>query len=59
MPKYKSEDLLNELITDVRRIRESAEFFQSTDQNKLAYSTDKGTSDYLSRDICAPGANQG
>ena len=41
MPKYKSEDLLNELITDVRRIMESAEFFQSTDQNNLAYSPDK------------------
>lgn len=41
MPKYKSEDLLNELITDVRRIIESAEFFQSSDQTKMAYSPDK------------------
>ena len=41
MPKYKSEDLLNELTTDVRRIKESAQFFQSTDQTKLAYSPDK------------------
>ncbi|MDQ3279562.1 MAG: DinB family protein [Bacteroidota bacterium] len=41
MAKFKSEDLLNELITDVRRIKESASFFQSTDQTKLAYSPDK------------------
>lgn len=41
MPKYKSEDLLNDLMTDVRRIKESAEFFQSSDQLKLAYSPDK------------------
>lgn len=41
MPKFKSEDLLNELITDVRRIKESAEFFRNCDQTKLAYSPDK------------------
>jgi uncharacterized damage-inducible protein DinB len=41
MPKFKSEDLLNELTTDVRRIKESAEFFQNADQTKMAYSTDK------------------
>lgn len=41
MAKYKSEDLLNELITDVRRIKESAEYFQNCDQTKLAYSPDK------------------
>jgi hypothetical protein len=41
MPKYKSEDLLNELIKDVQRIKESAQFFQSSDQTKLAYSPDK------------------
>lgn len=41
MPKYKSEDLLNELIKDVQRVKESAQFFQSSDQNKLAYSPDK------------------
>ena len=41
MPKYKSEDLLNELITDVRRIKASAEFFQHSDQSKMAYSPDK------------------
>lgn len=41
MPKYKSEDLLNELISDVRRIKTSAEFFQNADQTKLAYSPDK------------------
>ena len=41
MPKYKSEDLLNDLITDVRRIKTSAEFFQNSDQTKLTYSPDK------------------
>lgn len=41
MPKFKSEDLLNELITDVRRIKESAEFFRNSDQTKMAYSPDK------------------
>lgn len=41
MPKYKSEDLLNELIKDVQRIKESAQFFQSSDQTKLAYCPDK------------------
>lgn len=41
MPKYKSEDLLNELVKDVQRIKESAQFFQSSDQTKLAYSPDK------------------
>ena len=37
MPKFKSEDLLNELIQDVRRIKESAEFLRSADRNKVAY----------------------
>lgn len=41
MSKYKSEDLLNELMADVRRIKEAAGFFQSSDQQKLAYSPDK------------------
>lgn len=41
MPKFKSEDLLNELLTDVRRIKESAEFFRNSDQTKMAYSPDK------------------
>lgn len=41
MAKYKSEDLLNDLIKDVQRIRESAQFFQSSDQTKLAYSPAK------------------
>lgn len=41
MSKYKSEDLLNELIADVRRIKDSATFFQNSDQTKLAYSPDK------------------
>jgi uncharacterized damage-inducible protein DinB len=41
MPKYKSEDLLNELITDVRRIIDSARFLETADHTKLAYSPDK------------------
>jgi uncharacterized damage-inducible protein DinB len=41
MPKYKSEELLNELISDVRRIKQSAEFFEHSDQTKMAYSPDK------------------
>lgn len=41
MPKFKSEDLLNDLIKDVQRIKESAQFFQSSDQTKLAHSPDK------------------
>ncbi len=41
MAKYKSEDLLNDLIADVNRIKESASFFQSSDRNKLAYSPNK------------------
>ncbi|RYZ62000.1 MAG: DinB family protein [Chitinophagaceae bacterium] len=41
MAKYKSEDLLNDLIADVNRIKESAAFFESSDRNKLAYSPDK------------------
>jgi hypothetical protein len=41
MPKYKSEDLLNELIRDVQRIKEAAQFFHTSDQTKLAYSPDK------------------
>lgn len=41
MAKYKSEDLLNELTTDVQRIKASAEFFQHSDRSKMAYSPDK------------------
>jgi uncharacterized damage-inducible protein DinB len=41
MAKFKSEDLLNDLVKDVQRIKESAEFFRSSDQTKLAYSPDK------------------
>lgn len=42
MAKFKSEDLLNDLTQDVRKIKESAEFFINADRNKLAYSPDKG-----------------
>ena len=41
MAKYKSEDLLNDLIKDVQRIKESAQFFQSSDATKLAFKPDK------------------
>lgn len=41
MPKFKSEDLLNDLVNDVQRIKESAIFFQSADPSKLTYSPDK------------------
>lgn len=41
MARYKSEDLLNDLAKDVQRIKESAAFFQSADQTKLAYCPDK------------------
>ena len=41
MARYKSEDLLNDLTKDVQRIKDSAQFFQSSDANKLAYSPDK------------------
>jgi hypothetical protein len=42
MPKYKSEDLLNQLIEDVKRIKESAAYFDSADKNKLVYCPEKG-----------------
>lgn len=41
MARFKSEDLLNELTADVRRIRESAAFFQSSDPMKLVYTPDE------------------
>ena len=41
MAKFKSEDLLNELVEDVKRIKESAEFFKTVDKNKLIYSPQK------------------
>jgi uncharacterized damage-inducible protein DinB len=41
MARYKSEDLLNDLTKDVQRIKESAQFFQSSDPNKMAYCPDK------------------
>lgn len=41
MAKYQSEELLNELTKDVQRIKDSAQFFLSADQTKLAYSPDK------------------
>lgn len=42
MAKFKSEDLLNELATDVQRIKESAEYFQTVDKNKMVYCPEKG-----------------
>ncbi len=42
MAKFRSEDLLNELVNDVSRVKESATFFTTIDKNKLIYATDKG-----------------
>lgn len=42
MAKFKSEDLLNDLSKDVRRIKESGEFFNSADKTKLIYCAEKG-----------------
>jgi uncharacterized damage-inducible protein DinB len=42
MAKFKTDELLNELVQDVQRIKESAAFFQSTDKNKMVYSPGEG-----------------
>lgn len=42
MAKFKSEDLLNDLAEDVRRIKESAEYFKNVDKNKMVYCPVKG-----------------
>jgi uncharacterized damage-inducible protein DinB len=42
MAKFKSEDLLNDLSQDVRRVTEAANFFNSADKNKVVYSPEKG-----------------
>lgn len=39
MPKFKSEDLLNELQEDVRRIKAAAQHIQGADPRKLIYQT--------------------
>ena len=41
MAKFKSEDLLNELQDDVRRIAEAAAFFKQADKSKLVYQVNK------------------
>ncbi|RYY62900.1 MAG: DinB family protein, partial [Chitinophagaceae bacterium] len=38
MAKFKTEDLLQQLRTDVERIRSAAAFFKEADKNKLTYS---------------------
>ncbi|GAB4092713.1 DinB family protein [Flaviaesturariibacter terrae] len=38
MAKYKTEDLLQQLRTDVERIRAAAGFFKDADKNKMIYS---------------------
>ena len=40
MAKFKTEDLLNELSQDVRRIKEAAAFFTTGDKTKMVYSPD-------------------
>jgi len=42
MAKFKSEELLNELAQDVRRIKEAAQFLVTADKNKLAYCPEEG-----------------
>lgn len=42
MAKFKSEELLNELAQDVRRIKEAAQFFTAADKNKMVYTPEKG-----------------
>lgn len=42
MAKFKTADLLNALTEDVKRIREAADFFSSSERTKLAYSPDPG-----------------
>ena len=42
MAKFKTEDLLNELTQDVRKIKEAAEFFNAGDKTKMVYSPDQG-----------------
>lgn len=42
MAKFKSEELLNDLAQDVRRIKEAAQFFSTADKNKMVYAPEKG-----------------
>ena len=42
MAKFKSEDLLNDLAQDVRKVKESAEFLNQTDKTKLVYCPGEG-----------------
>lgn len=42
MAKFKSEDLINELQQDVRRLIDAAQFFKGADKVKLAYSKEEG-----------------
>ncbi|MDB5252079.1 MAG: DinB family protein [Flaviaesturariibacter sp.] len=42
MAKFKSEELLRDLSTDVDRIRESAQFFSNVDKTKMIYSPSEG-----------------
>lgn len=41
MAKFKTTDLVHDLVEDVKKIKEAGEFFQSADKSKLAYSSDK------------------
>lgn len=42
MTKFKSEELLNELISDVKNIREAAEYFRCVDKSKMVYCPAEG-----------------
>lgn len=42
MAKFKSEDLLNSLAEDVRKVKECAEYFKNIEKNKMVYCPAKG-----------------
>jgi hypothetical protein len=42
MAKFKTEDLLNDLIRDVQRVKEAAEFFAAGDSAKMVYAPEPG-----------------
>lgn len=42
MPKFKSEELLDKLADDVRKIKEVGEYFKNIDKTKMVYCPEKG-----------------
>lgn len=41
MPKFKSQDLINELQEDVKRIAEAAQYFKQIEKSKMVYCVEK------------------